>query len=119
VTDFEKKVYNTWLATTRSKNNKPFRLRKDWTSFEDRPEYLPLKKLANMFKRFDNIIINEWFEAPYEIYKQDDTPNYDLRFYTSAKAFNCYKLHKTKFKNITSQEFHRTLFKNKQTEKIS
>lgn len=113
MTGLEKTIYNTWLATTRSSNNKPFRLRKDWSGFEDKPEYFYVKKLANTFKRYDNVDINEWFKAPYEIYKEDKQTVYDLKFYTSMKAFNCYKLTKTKFKKQTPEQFQKTLFKDK------
>ena len=64
-----------------------------------------------MFKRYDNINIDQWFKAPYEIYP-DTKIQYDLKFYTLMKAFNCYRLTKTKFKNVTPEQFHKTLFKN-------
>ena len=109
----EHHVYNTWLAVTRSKQDKPFKLRKNWSDFEDKPEYITVKKLANLFKRYDNIDINEWFEAPYEIYPE--RVQYDLKYYTQMKQYTTYRLFKEKKynKKYTTKEFQKTLFKNK------
>lgn len=115
INDLEKRIYNAWLATTRSKTDKPFKLRKQWNGFEDKPEYLFVKKLAKMFTRYDNININEWFEAPYVVYPEK--VQYDLKHYTLMKSYNTYRLYiqkknKTKY---TPQQFHDILFKNKKT----
>lgn len=94
MTELEKSVYNCWLATTRSKCGKPFRLRKDWTGFEDRVEYRYVKKVANILMRHDNIDMKSWFESPYGVYQE--IVAYDLQFYTTMKAFKCYKIYKDK-----------------------
>lgn len=114
ITPLEQRVYNCWLATTRSKCGKPFKLRKQWDGFEEKNDYMSIKKLANIFTRYDNIIINEWFEAPFLIYPETQT-QYDLKFYTTTKAFSCYKLSKTKFKQMTQEQFNKSLYKNKLT----
>ena len=113
MTELEKRVYNCWLATTRKNTGKPFRLRKNWDKFEDRPEYASVKKLAKLFMRYDNINIDEWFEAPYIIYT--DKVQYDLKQYTLMKQFQTYRLYiqKKHNKTYTTQEFQKTL--NKQT----
>ena len=113
MTEFEKRVYNTWLATTRSRCDKPFKIRKQWSGFESKPEYLYVKKLAKLFRRYDNIDINEWFEAPYEIYPEK--VQYDLKIYTLMKQYNTYRLYiqKKHNKKYTPKEFQETLFKNK------
>jgi len=109
ITELEKRIYNSWLATTRSRNGKPFKLRKKWDKFEDKPEYIHIKKLAKMFQLYDNIDMNEWFTAPYEVY-QDNT-QYDLKHYTLLKSFTCYKIYKQRFKGMTDTEFKKTLKK--------
>ena len=59
---------------------------------------------------YDNINMNDWFESPYNVYP-DSIVEYDLKFYTLAKAFACYKLSKTKFNKMTSEQFQKTLTK--------
>jgi len=111
MTDLEKRIYNCWLATTRSKTGKPFKLRKKWEDFTDKPEYSQIKKLAKMFKSYDNININEWFEAPYVVYPEK--VQYDLKFYTLMKAYNIFRLYKQKINKTkyTPQEFVKILRK--------
>jgi hypothetical protein len=115
MTGFEKQIYNTWLATTRSNQNKPFKLRKEWKGFEDKPEYYFVKKLAKLFTRYDNININEWFEAPYKIYPEKI--QYDLKHYTLMKQYQTYRLYIQKKinKKLTPKQFHDILFKNKKS----
>lgn len=113
MTGLEKQIYNTWLAVTRSCCGKPFKIRKNWVGFEDRVEYSHVKKLAKMFQRYDNIDINDWFEAPYSIYPEKT--QYDLKQYTLMKQYNTYRLfiqkkNKTKY---TPKQFNDTLTKNK------
>ena len=111
MTELEKRVYNTWLATTRSKCGNPFKLRKSWDGFDGRPEYLHVKKLAKLFMRYDNIDINEWFEAPYDIFP--DKVQYDLKTYTLMKQYTTFRLYKQKKHNkkYTPKEFKETLIK--------
>jgi hypothetical protein len=115
MTDFEKTIYNTWLAVTRSSQGKPFKLRKTWKDAEEQIDYMSIKKLAKMFMRYDNINIDEWFKSPYSVYPET-TVQYDLKFYTQMKAFNCYRLHKTKFTKLTSEQFKESLYKKKQVD---
>ena len=104
MTEVEKRIYNCWLATTRSRCNKPFKLRKTWDGFEEKTDYRSIKKVASILNRYDNINMNDWFESPYNVYP-DSIVEYDLKFYTLAKAFACYKLSKTKFNKIRIREF--------------
>lgn len=112
MTEVEKRIYNTWLAVTRSSCGKPFKLRKEWKDFEDRPEYLSIKKLAKLFNRYHNINIDDWFKAPYNIYTEK--VQYDLKYYTLMKNYNTYRLYRQKKDNkkYTPKEFT-NLLKNK------
>ena len=96
MTDFEKRIYNSYLAVTRSMNNKPFRLRKNFDGFEDKPEYIYVKKLANLFNRHHNLNIDDFFRAPFTIYQ--DPEIYSIQFYTTQKAIKVYKIHLNKLK---------------------
>ncbi len=112
MTEFEKRIYNCWLATTRSNTGKPFKLRKKWDGFVDKPEYMHIKKLANMFKVYKNIDIDEWFAAPYNIYSEKI--QYDLKYYTLMRNYNTYRLYRQKkdSRKYTPKEFS-DLLKNK------
>lgn len=96
VTSFEKHIYNCYLATVRSGQGRPYKLRKQWEGFEEKPEYYQIKKLANFFNRHDNIDMTEFFKAPFVIYPEP--ANYDLKFYTTLKAAKIYKIYKNKLK---------------------
>ena len=85
------------MINMRKGNNRPFRARKKWDGFEDKPEYFYVKKLANFFTRHDNIDMNEFFEAPFKIYPENEY--YDIKFFTSLKAIKIYKIHKNKLNN--------------------
>ena len=109
VTEFEKMLYNKWLAVTRSQAGQPFKLRKNWKGFESKPEYIYIKKLAYRLQKYDNINIDEYFKAPYKVYR--DEMSYPLSFYVSMKAITCYKIETMRSKNITEQEFKKSLKK--------
>lgn len=115
MTGIEKQIYNSWLATTRTQQNKPFKLRKDWTDFESREEYHYIKKLAKLFKTYDNINIDDWFKAPYIIYPEKI--QYDLKSYTLMKQYNTYKLYLQKInkRKYTPLEFKNTITKTKKS----
>ena len=87
--------------------NKPFKLRKEWKGFDEKEEYIHVKKLANLLNRHHNINIDEFFKAPYTVY-QDDTPH-QLKFYTTMRAIKCYEIHMTKKLKITPEEFRKNL----------
>lgn len=96
VTSLEKRIYNTYLAVSRSKNNQPFKLRENFDKFEEEPHFISVKKLANFFERHQNVSINDFFIAPFAIYKNDTKAFYDLKFYISAKARSIYTMYMKK-----------------------
>ena len=100
ITSTEKRIYNTFLAISRKKQNKPFKLRQDFEDFEQDEKYPAIKKLAYFFERFPNIDINDYFLAPYSIYVNDENTYYDLQFYLSQKARSVYTMHMKKKENV-------------------
>jgi len=94
----EHRIYNSFLAISRSKQNKPFKLRKDFIGFENTADYIYIKRLNTFFGKFPHIDINTYFKAPFEIYK--DQPFFDLAFYASQKGIKAYT---TYFKTIKQQ----------------
>jgi len=94
ITTFEQNIYNKFLAVSRSSLDKPFKLRKDFTDFEDNENYFYVRKLGLFFNKFKNIDMDDFFKAPYVVYSKDQM--YDLKFYTSQKALKIYTLYQTK-----------------------
>tara|TARA_R110000824_G_scaffold42105_1_gene124421 strand:- start:154 stop:798 length:645 start_codon:yes stop_codon:yes gene_type:complete len=94
ITSAEKRIYNKYLAVTRSSQNKPFKLRENFDEFENDPNYVFIKKLSIFFKKYHNVNQDDFFKAPFVIYS--DKGYYDLKFYTSQKALKVYTLYQTK-----------------------
>lgn len=92
ITKQEQFIYNTYLRITRTKQNKPYKLRKDFTLFEESKHYIYVRRLGSFFKKFPHIQIDNFFNAPYELYPEEDTA-YDLKFYTSPRGIKVYSLY--------------------------
>lgn len=91
LTDFEQRVYNTYLATSRSALGKPFTIRKDFSDFTETDfNYRYVKKLALFFYKHSGVDMRMYFRAPFEIYK--DGEQYDLKFFASQKAVAIYSM---------------------------
>lgn len=86
------KIYNTYLKTSRTQNNKPFRYRQNFEGFEKEPNYLPALKLKSFFARNPQIKIEDFFLAPYVIFENDKEAFYNLNFYNSLQAIKVYTL---------------------------
>ena len=91
MTQNEKDCYNNYLAATRSIKNKPFKLRKDFSGFEDSEDYIYVKRMAHFFAKFPHIVKQWYFEAPFKIYEDQDY--FPLKFYASQKAIKTYTLY--------------------------
>jgi len=87
-------IYNTYLRVSRSKKNQPFKLRKDFSDIQNDEKYPVLLKLENFFNRNPYVNLNDFFEAPYEVY--EDEKNFNLDFYLSQKAVKIYNLYQKK-----------------------
>lgn len=83
-------IYNTYLRISRSRQNKPYRLRSNFDDFEKSENYLPVLKLKNFFDRNFTVNIEDFFTAPYEVYDED--AYYDLDFYNSLAAVKVYSM---------------------------
>ena len=84
---FEQSVYNTWLSTIKQQNNKPYKLRKDFTTLDDKSKNCVIK-IAMKLKRL-KISPQEFFVAPFKFW--DDTTHMPLTFYTTQKALIAWK----------------------------
>ena len=97
MTQFEQTIYNLYLKTSRSRQNKPFRLRKQFDNFENNPNYGYVKKLSAFFGKYKHVGLEDFFDAPYHVYT--DTGSYDLKFYTTQKAIKAFSLYRQKIEN--------------------
>ena len=88
MTSQEKHVYNSYLRISRSRQNKPFKLRKDFSKFEEDKNYTFVIKLINILNRNKSIDLEDFLNAPYEVYGDGD--RYDLQFYTTQRAIKVY-----------------------------
>jgi hypothetical protein len=90
ITNFERLIYNNFLATRKKIKNQPFKLRQDFTKLDD-TTILQLKKLETFFTNNRSVNIEIFFTAPYIIYSKDDF--FDLQFFLTRKALTCYTLY--------------------------
>lgn len=90
ITEREKGIYNDYLYTSRSAQNKPTRFRKDFTKLKDE-DFIALKKLSAFFSKHTHINYKDWFAAPYEVYSK--TEYFDLKFFNTRKALKCYSIY--------------------------
>lgn len=89
LTEFEQNIYNTYLATSRSALGKPYRLREDFSKFDETDHnYAYIKKLGAFFKKHTSVDQRVYFLAPFEIYK--DGEMHDLKFFASQKGIAIY-----------------------------
>jgi hypothetical protein len=86
----EQQIYNTHLRVSRQQQNKPFKLRKDFSNIEEK-HLVTVKKLFLFFKKHNHIKIDDFFIAPYKIYK--DESYFDIEYYTTLKAVKAYSLY--------------------------
>ena len=92
VTQLEKNIYNAYLRISRTRQNKPYKLRKNFNGFVDYEYYFCVKRLEIFFKKYPHINISNFFNSPYELYP-DDNIVYDLKYYISSKAIKIYSLY--------------------------
>ena len=82
-------IYNTYLWSSRTLKNKPFKRRKNFDKWDETEDFILCTKLNNFFLSFPNIDINTFFEAPHKV-MTDFNPT--LKFYTTRKAIKCYTI---------------------------
>ena len=87
MTKLQEKIYNSHLAISRKMRNKPFRIRKNFSSLET-SVVDKLAALERFFLSLPSVNIDEYFTSPYEIFEDDDY--FDLDFYLTSKAKKAY-----------------------------
>jgi|688.fasta_scaffold474635_2 hypothetical protein len=97
--DFQKRIYNTYLKTSRKGLGIKFR-----KNFDNISEYhvLNLKKLSSFFKKYPHINVDEFFDAPTSVYENEPYPQ--LSFFNSRSAIRCYSLYKKKIEDQNPEQ---------------
>jgi len=102
MTEFEQRIYNSHLAVSRSMRNKPFKLKGNWKGFEENPNYLFVKRIANFFNRYPQVDMQVYFEAPYKLYS--DVDYFDLKYFSSPRAIKSYTIYKQELAKSSPDE---------------
>lgn len=87
ITDLEKTIYNSHLATSRKVQKKPFKIKKNFDDLDENKTVI-LQKLSRFFDEYKNLNIDAFFLAPHKVYEESDY--YPLDFYLTRKAIRCY-----------------------------
>ena len=84
INDFQKRIYNLYLKAYRINNNSPFRPKKNFDKISDEQKN-ELLKLEKFFAKFPHLLTDDFFDAPYKLYA-DDQKFFGLKFYSSQKG---------------------------------
>jgi hypothetical protein len=96
--DEEKNCYNLHLRISRSLRNEPFKLRKDFNDFENDLKYDYIKRLVVFFNKYNYINVEDFFKAPYVMYK--DEKYFSLDYFLTQKAVKAYYLYNLYLQNL-------------------
>jgi len=97
ISEFEKLIYNKHLYYYKKHQNKPFRFRKNFDDLNS-TQIFYLKKLGLFFNKFKNINLDVFFQAPYNVFK--DETFFDLKYFISPKAVKTYTLFKNQLDSL-------------------
>ena len=103
MTELEKRIYNKHLAVSRSLRNKPFKLKNDFTGFENDSRYIAIRRISVLVSKYPDIDLDTYFMAPYKLYK--DVDYFDLNYFASPRALKSYTIYKQElaYKNPDAQ----------------
>jgi hypothetical protein len=94
ITEFQKQIYNLYLKAYRINNGNPFRAKKNFDKLSDEIK-TELIKLERFFAKFPHLLTDDFFNAPYRLY-EDENKFYGLKFYSSQKGLTtCVEYFKT------------------------
>lgn len=88
LTDFEKKIYNCYLKNFRK--GEPYKLRKDFSNINPNIA-VSLKKISYFLSKYSHIKMEEYFEAPNFLYKDEKYP--PLASFTGRAALKNYAIY--------------------------
>lgn len=88
LTDFEKQIYNCYLKNFRK--GEPYKPRKDFSNVNPNV-IVSLKKISYFLSKYNHIKMEEYFEAPNFLYKDEKYPS--LASFTGRAALKTYALY--------------------------
>ncbi len=86
ITNFEKQIYNQYLITSRTAQNKPFKIRQNFDSLSQ-DKIAICKKISYKLQSYPHINIKDFFYSPYF---EDKEASIQLKYYASPKAISSY-----------------------------
>lgn len=103
LTDDIKQVYNAYLKAIAKKQNRGFRYRTNFDSFED-DKFAYCNRIARLFNQYPHIDMETYFEAPIKL-NDDFYPT--LKYYTTHAAMKSYTLWLKQRQNLPpDHEYH-------------
>ena len=105
LTQFEKNIYNCYLKNFRK--GEPFKYRKDFSNVHPNVE-MCLKKISAFLSSYSHIDVEEYFEAPHHVHKDEKYPS--LKAFTSRTAIKTYSLYQ-KYKEDRNPELQQNEIK--------
>ncbi len=110
ISEKEKIIYNSFLYTQRTSQNKPFRPRQNFDKITGTEE-ASIKKLFLLLSKYKHINYNDYFIAPYKVYGKDNY--FELSFYNTTRALKCYTMY-MKEKELSDPDHPETLKSSKE-----
>jgi len=92
LTELEKQIYNKHLAVSRSKRNKPFKLKTNFLDIENTAKHKFLTRISTLVHKHPEINLDIFFSAPYDLYR--DVQYFDLEYFASMRAVKSYTTYK-------------------------
>lgn len=105
ITDFQKRIYNSYQQAVGKGSNQPFRYRKNFAKFEENDQYPFLLKLEAFFSQHSHVNIDVFFNAPYKLH-DDESIRHDLKFYTTQRAISMYSIYSKKLDQMDPDSDH-------------
>lgn len=103
ISDTGKRIYNYYLRAYRVNNDKPYKAKEDFSKFEQDENYIYVLKLEQFFKRYPHLLKYDFFNAPYQLYK--DEKFFSLKYYASFKGLrNCIDYYASLLKNTPDDQ---------------
>lgn len=100
INDFDKKIYNQYLISSRSSQNKPFKLRQQFDTLSD-DKKLCCKKISYKLQSYPFINIKDFFIAPFKVMPDQHIP---FEFFSTPKAITAYTKYMQQLDQLSPDE---------------
>jgi hypothetical protein len=104
ISEIGKRIYNYYLRAYRVNNGKPYRAKINFDGFEKKEDFLYVQRLELFFKKFPHLLKYDFFNAPYQLYR-DDEKWFSLKYYSSYKGLRtCLDYYQSLLKNTPDDQ---------------